>query len=333
MLKAAGVAFAVLVALASALIIWGAAIEPRLILDERSETAPIPGLPPAWEGKEIALVGDFQIGMWLDNAGMVEHAVTEIASRRPALVLLTGDFVYGPIDEEADDFREEYAEPEFWPAWEKRIAHAVDTLRPLTDTDIPIYAVLGNHDYGMSSNSAVALSAVARSVAEALTHAGVTVLQNTAEPLESPDGADAGPHEAKSTLWLGGIGPVYPNLADVAATLDAIPGDAPRIVLMHNPKAFEDVPANAAPLALAGHTHGGQIRFPWLPFWSWLELVRPGEVHADGWISTDYGAAGNRLYVNRGIGFSVLPVRINCPPEVTWFRLTHSTPSPEADQE
>ena len=45
------------------------------------------------------------------------------------------------------------------------------------------------------------------------------------------------------------------------------------------------------------------------------------EVHADGWIS-DYGAPGNRLYVNRGIGFSVLPLRLNCPPELTWFTLT-----------
>ena len=44
-------------------------------------------------------------------------------------------------------------------------------------------------------------------------------------------------------------------------------------------------------------------------------------MHADGWID-GYGAPGNRLNVNRGMGFSTIPVRINCPPELTYFALT-----------
>jgi predicted MPP superfamily phosphohydrolase len=51
-----------------------------------------------------------------------------------------------------------------------------------------------------------------------------------------------------------------------------------------------------------------------------MTLVRSGRVAADGWIP-DYGAPGNRLYVNRGIGFSRVPIRINCPPELTWITL------------
>ncbi|MGB3760287.1 MAG: hypothetical protein WBA07_28570 [Rivularia sp. (in: cyanobacteria)] len=43
-------------------------------------------------------------------------------------------------------------------------------------------------------------------------------------------------------------------------------------------------------------------------------------MYGDGWIK-DYGKQGNRLYVNRGIGFSDIPIRINCPPEVTLFTL------------
>ena len=89
---------------------------------------------------------------------------------------------------------------------------------------------------------------------------------------------------------------------------------------MHEPDSFAAFPANAAPLALAGHTHGGQIRIPFTDDWSWMSLFVNEKVRADGWIS-DFGQAGNRLYVNRGIGFSSFPIRINCRPELTVFTL------------
>jgi predicted MPP superfamily phosphohydrolase len=89
--------------------------------------------------------------------------------------------------------------------------------------------------------------------------------------------------------------------------------------MMHNPRSFLPLPANTAPVAIAGHTHGGQIRLPLTPQWSWLTVTKEME-HVDGW-SHGYGASGNQLYVNRGIGFSEVPLRINCPPEVTIFTL------------
>jgi hypothetical protein len=88
---------------------------------------------------------------------------------------------------------------------------------------------------------------------------------------------------------------------------------------MHNPETFAAIPDVGA-IALAGHTHGGQIRIPFTPEWTLLTYVAGDRVHADGWIE-DYGEPSNRLYVNRGIGFSLLPLRINCPPEITLFTL------------
>ncbi|MEC4806312.1 MAG: hypothetical protein SAJ12_20840 [Jaaginema sp. PMC 1079.18] len=99
-----------------------------------------------------------------------------------------------------------------------------------------------------------------------------------------------------------------------------VPQDRPRIALMHNPDSFEAFPPNTAPFAVAGHTHGGQIRLPYSPQWSWLALAKEDEVFADEW-AKGYGAAGNNLYVNRGIGFSDIPIRINCAPEITFFTL------------
>ena len=102
-----------------------------------------------------------------------------------------------------------------------------------------------------------------------------------------------------------------------------IPAAAPRMVMMHNPETFAKLPANTAPVAVAGHTHGGQFRIPFAPDWSYKSLTAKDRAKVDGWID-DFGAHGNHLYVNRGIGFSTLPLRINTPPEITVFTLTEA---------
>ena len=124
-------------------------------------------------------------------------------------------------------------------------------------------------------------------------------------------------------LYLVGIGSHWARDDRPAAALAQVPGTAPRFVMMHHPDSFAAFPTSTAPVAVAGHTHGGQIRLPFLPEWSLLTFVKDDEVHADGWIN-GYGQPGNHLYVNRGIGFSLIPIRINCPPEVTIFTLRQS---------
>ena len=90
---------------------------------------------------------------------------------------------------------------------------------------------------------------------------------------------------------------------------------------MHNPASFPTLPAASAPLAVAGHTHCGQIAIPGFPMWSWLELRSNERVVTDGFSPPGYGADGNRLYVTCGIGFSVVPARISAPPQVVFFTL------------
>lgn len=102
-----------------------------------------------------------------------------------------------------------------------------------------------------------------------------------------------------------------------------MPEEAPRFVIMYNPKSFDALPPNTASLVVGGYTQGGQFRVPFTPEWSCLTFIREDEVHADGWIE-GYGQSGNRLYVNRGIGFSIVPIRLNCPPEITVFTLRAS---------
>ena len=73
--------------------IYGSAIEPRLVVGN-DETAAIPNLPPAWEGKQVAVFADLQVGMWWANTDAARRLVRSVVEIRPALVLIAGDFVY-----------------------------------------------------------------------------------------------------------------------------------------------------------------------------------------------------------------------------------------------
>jgi predicted MPP superfamily phosphohydrolase len=59
---------------------------------------------------------------------------------------------------------------------------------------------------------------------------------------------------------------------------------------------------------------------PGLPQWSWLRFTQHDKVYADGW-AKGFGKPGNQLYVNPGIGMSIAPIRLFCPPELTFFTL------------
>jgi len=290
-----------LVGLFCLLVIWGL-IEPY-ILDTEEEIAVIPNLPTAWQNKQIGLISDFQYGMWLDNTPTVRRSIAKLIEERPSVVLISGDFIYHA-------FKGKEAE----------IAKVVDLVRPLPEANIPTYAVLGNHDYGMISLDTPPKEKLAARLETALENVGIDVLTNQAIKLSPPaNSGDNLSDETTDSLYLIGIGSHLAQKDQPKNVISQVPSTNPRIVMMHNPKSFLALPANTAPVAVAGHTHGGQIRLPFTPQWSWLALAKHWK-HIDGW-SDGYGASGNQLYVNRGIGFSDLPIRLNCPPEVTLFTL------------
>ena len=275
------------------LAIWSF-IEPHILYTE-TETAKIPNLPPSWQGKQIGQLSDFQIGMWAGNPDTVRRSVDKLIAVKPAAVLISGDFIY-------------HANPNPEP----KIQTAVNLVKPLVEAGIPTYAVLGNHDYGMSEKTATPETKLANRVETALRAAGIKVLDNQAVKMQLSG--------SKEPLYLVGVNSLWANRDDVQKALSDLPDSSPRIAMMHNPDSFEKFPANSAPLAVAGHTHGGQVRLPNSPQWSWLKFTQNDKVFADGW-AKGYGKPGNNLYINVGIGMSILPIRLFCPPELTIFTL------------
>ncbi|MEP0914426.1 metallophosphoesterase [Leptolyngbya sp. GB1-A1] len=293
-----------------ALLVWGV-IEPYS-LDREVVTAEIPWLPQSWQGKKIAVVSDFQIGMWMANTRTIAQSIDQIIAERPAAALIAGDFVYKPGDSSTPE-----------------LDQVIQLVRPLVAAQIPTYAVLGNHDYDAPTEAAGQQRATR--IQQALESIGIRVLQNEAIVLPNTEQATE-----NNRLYLVGIGAHLPKQSQPQQAIAQVSSTAARFVLMHNPASFAELPAGTAPIAVAGHTHGGQIRIPFLaewswmtlvedqPSWSWLSQIRGDIVRVSGWIP-GYGNAGNRLYINRGIGFSHLPIRFNCPPELTMFTLQAKT--------
>lgn len=159
------------------------------------------------------------------------------------------------------------------------------------DAPLGVIAVLGNHDWWKDGPG----------VTEALESVGIPILENSSLRLES-DG---------EAIWVVGAADDTtrdPNFAEAYADL---PRDAPSILITHDPGALLDYSYSARPLLMAaGHTHGGQIYLPWL-----FSPVVPGRAGPE-WAQGLHDVDGIPLYVTSGIGTSILPVRINRPPEI-----------------
>jgi uncharacterized protein len=153
-----------------------------------------------------------------------------------------------------------------------------------------LWAVMGNHD----------AAAGAYQVTAALRAAGVSVLSNAAAPIE---------HNGRR-FWLAGVADVLQSSADLHSALHTVPSDEAVILMAHEPDYADYVARYPVDLQLSGHSHGGQIRLPLVPP---LYLPPLGTKYYSGL----YNIRELTLYTNVGLGTINVPVRLNCPPEVT----------------
>ena len=307
--RATRYALVVLLALSGAglvLLAWGL-IEPYLV-EWRQVRAPIEHLPAHWHGRRIAAFGDVQVGAVLANTMTTRRVVSHLVEEKPEAVLLLGDLIYKGAGHASE-----------------RVNEVVDLVAPLARADIPVYAVLGNHDYHVTDRDPGGDHRRAAGLARALEVAGIRVLRNEAIPLTLAQGGNGhrdriAEERAGTELYIVGVGCHAAGEDDPLKALASVPAGAPRLVVMHHPNSFLELPAHTAPVAVSGHMHGRQIRLPGMPKEFYRRLARVEKAHLDGW-DGGYGQPGNRLYINRGIGFGGLPMRINARPEVTLFVL------------
>lgn len=190
-------------------------------------------------------------------------------------------------------------------------SHAEPCAQALTALQAPHGAVacLGNHDHWED----------AVRVERALTGAGIQVLINTGFPL------------ADNSLWVAGVDDAWAGSPDLEAALADAPSTASVILLAHEPDYADTVVEHGGVhLQLSGHSHGGQVR---LPFIGALVLPYLGRRYPAGL----YHLGELTLYTNRGIGSIYPPLRLNCRPEITLLTLksgglAHSLVTANADR-
>ena len=178
----------------------------------------------------------------------------------------------------------------------KYIVPAVSALCRLKSSN-GVLAVLGNHDHWMDANL----------TQEVFNRYNVPVITNSHKLIEIKDKA----------ICVAGVGDLMEDSQDLKAAFYGVPADIPRILLSHNPDYAESMPVSErVDLVLAGHTHGGQVRMPFsiAP----ITMSMYGQKYAGGLVRS----ASGQVYVSRGIGVVGLPVRFNCPPEITIITLT-----------
>lgn len=179
-------------------------------------------------------------------------------------------------------------------AWHRDIRLAADVLTSdLTPRD-GMYAILGNHDYWAGADA----------VKDAFSALGVEFIVNRSVLLRR-DG---------DTLPLVGIDEVYRGDPDPDVALTGIDPNAPRIGVSHHPDIIDLLDGRRIDLLLCGHTHGGQIRFPFFG-----AVVVPSR-HEGEFASGFHRVRNVLMYVSRGIG-AIPPIRILCRPEVATFTL------------
>ena len=113
---------------------------------------------------------------------------------------------------------------------------------------------------------------------------------------------------ARPDVWVAGLDDPFSGEPDLVQALQGAPHAALKLVLMHAPDYFHEI-GGRFDIALAGHTHGGQVV---LPFYGPLWLPPGGKNYVAGW----YTRNGSQLFVSRGIGTSIAKVRFNARPEL-----------------
>jgi uncharacterized protein len=240
-------------------------------------------LPQEFDGFTIAQLSDFHYDPHFCVIP-ITAAIKVVNGLTPDLIALTGDFVTVPLGAGDSERRPEAA----------RDAQPCARLLGELRAKLGSVAVLGNHDYFSDPEEVTA----------ALQASGIRVLRNGAFPVE----------RNKAVLWLAGVDDALGGAADLKQTLRQIPSGDATILMCHEPDFADEAAGYEIDVQLSGHSHGGQIRLPLIgpPF-----LPPMGKKYPWGLRQI----RNMMLYTNCGIGTIRLPVRWNCPPEITLLTL------------
>jgi hypothetical protein len=263
---------------------YASLVEPRLPRVRRLVRS-FAGLPRSLDGLRLVQLSDLHLGPY-NSAAYLARCLRRANALEPDLVLLTGDYVHGS------------------PAYIAPVARLLGSLRARHG----VLAVLGNHDHWEDPEGC----------RRELRAQGIRLVDNTRLFLSAARRLGEG-SPGDGGLCLAGVGDYWEDRCDLDAALGGVAATLPRILLCHNPDFAESESARSGrhrvDLMLSGHTHGGQVRLPGV-----RSIIVP----------SSYGSRYARglcrgpafpVYVSTGLGVTIFPVRLLCPPEITLLEL------------
>jgi len=243
------------------------------------QDVPVVGLPKGMDGLKIAVMSDFHAGAFVWKEDILK-AVRTVNHERPDMVALLGDYVDGAYSHRAENV-------------EKGV-YIFDALKRLR-APLGVYAVLGNHDHWTNSDQ----------VRMALSRVPVMILDDQSLPLDTG-------------LAVAGVDDFWEGPARPFKAIEALSPESVVILLSHNPDVNIQIRGEKSiRLVISGHTHGGQIRIPYINRAPWVPCSRKYR-GASGLIRE---AEHRWTFITKGVGTFFLPIRLACPPDIGILRL------------
>jgi predicted MPP superfamily phosphohydrolase len=240
---------------------------------------PTNNLPTNLIGKKLMQLSDIHIGDRFDYTYIID-SFKKAQKLNPDFVVYTGDFVSYDSEKQLNQLKE--------------------VLKHAVKGSVATVAILGNHDYGKNWREAD----VADNITSLLEQAGITVLRNNQKEFNG-----------LNIIGLDDYWGLNFNPKPIMLQHDTKKAN---LVLCHNPDVCDlDIWNNYKGWILSGHTHGGQVKPPFLPA---PMLPVKNKKYSSGKIDLK---DGRTLYINRALGH-LWQVRFNVRPEITLFELTNS---------
>lgn len=274
---------------------WGSFIEPRLIA-VNYVSVDLPNFEPAKPVK-IAFISDVHVGTYKKD-GWIKKISSRITKLNPDAVLIAGDFIVN----------------------KSKQAKYLSGFEQFS-SNIPVYAVLGDHDYRIKNKGHEIIRVDEESayiVADTLKKAGVQILRNESREIKINN----------DSFLLVGLDELLSGKTNMSNAISQLTNQQinqlPTIVLIHNPDFIlsEELTAKAgqtkkADLILSGNTHGGQIRLPFIGAVSPLPSRLPRSFDQGMFILEN----NRKLFITSGIGESGPRARLFNPPEIVLLEI------------
>lgn len=184
---------------------------------------------------------------------------------------------------------------------EKNSTTQIDEVWPVLSqltAPLGVYSVLGNHDHWADTGRSDYWMKQTR---QDLRHKVVRLERD-------------GQH-----LWLAGAGDFWEDHRNLDEILSKVPDLECRIVLAHNPDTADTKYSSSVDLMISGHTHGGQVD---IPFIGTPVLPVQNKNYSSG---IKRSLRGSKVFISKGIGWAIYPVRFNCYPEIAVLELIPDT--------